>query len=348
MLTHFKKRMIMNKKVIWICSIILILLVVVGAGIGIWYNKKINSNVAKSIVQISVNPNVQFILNDSNRVIEVNYLNQDGEIVLINANVKGKKLDEVVDIFINASIEVGYIDVDTLGTKIEIYVQNENSEEVEKLQNRIIKNINNIFDKNGIIAGAVARVKDDLITKAQEFGVSVEKYSLMLQASILDTSLDILDLKEKTEQQILEIIKNSVAEYQNIAFSLKNSFVESIQTLKNQFVDMFELDEEIEYLKESINKTNLTEEAKETIKAQIDRCYEKYNELKVKFDEEYNKLVKKFEEDSHSYILKSKEKFKELKENNSAKIKQHLNNFNSNSEEVKQKIKNYRNSLNVV
>ncbi len=337
----------MNKKVIWICSIILILLVVVGAGIGIWYNKKINSNVAKSIVQISVNPNVQFILNDSNRVIEVNYLNQDGEIVLINANVKGKKLDEVVDIFINASIEVGYIDVDTLGTKIEIYVQNENSEEVEKLQNRIIKNINNIFDKNGIIAGAVARVKDDLITKAQEFGVSVEKYSLMLQASILDTSLDILDLKEKTEQQILEIIKNSVAEYQNIAFSLKNSFVESIQTLKNQFVDMFELDEEIEYLKESINKTNLTEEAKETIKAQIDRCYEKYNELKVKFDEEYNKLVKKFEEDSHSYILKSKEKFKELKENNSAKIKQHLNNFNSNSEEVKQKIKNYRNSLNV-
>lgn len=337
----------MNKKVIWICSIILILLVVVGAGIGIWYNKKINSNVAKSIVQISVNPNVQFILNDSNRVIEVNYLNQDGEIVLINANVKGKKLDEVVDIFINASIEVGYIDVDTLGTKIEIYVQNENSEEVEKLQNRIIKNINNIFDKNGIIAGAVARVKDDLITKAQEFGVSVEKYSLMLQASILDTSLDILDLKEKTEQQILEIIKNSVAEYQNIAFSLKNSFVESIQTLKNQFVDMFELDEEIEYLKESINKTNLTEEAKETIKAQIDRCYEKYNELKVKFDEEYNKLVKKFEEDSHSYILKSKEKFKELKENNSAKIKQHLNNFNSNSEEVKQKIKNYRDSLNV-
>ena len=337
----------MNKKVIWICSIILILLVVVGAGIGIWYNKKINSNVAKSIVQISVNPNVQFILNDSNRVIEVNYLNQDGEIVLINANVKGKKLDEVVDIFINASIEVGYIDVDTLGTKIEIYVQNENSEEVEKLQNRIIKNINNIFDKNGIIAGAVARVKDDLITKAQEFGVSVEKYSLMLQASILDTSLDILDLKEKTEQQILEIIKNSVAEYQNIAFSLKNSFVESIQTLKNQFVDMFELDEEIEYLKESINKTNLTEEAKETIKAQIDRCYEKYNELKVKFDEEYNKLVKKFEEDSHSYILKSKGKFKELKENNSAKIKQHLNNFNSNSEEVKQKIKNYRNSLNV-
>lgn len=337
----------MNKKVIWICSIILILLVVVGAGIGIWYNKKINSNVAKSIVQISVNPNVQFILNDSNRVIEVNYLNQDGEIVLINANVKGKKLDEVVDIFINASIEVGYIDVDTLGTKIEIYVQNENSEEVKKLQNRIIKNINNIFDKNGIIAGAVARVKDDLITKAQEFGVSVEKYSLMLQASILDTSLDILDLKEKTEQQILEIIKNSVAEYQNIAFSLKNSFVESIQTLKNQFVDMFELDEEIEYLKESINKTNLTEEAKETIKAQIDRCYEKYNELKVKFDEEYNKLVKKFEEDSHSYILKSKEKFKELKENNSAKIKQHLNNFNSNSEEVKQKIKNYRNSLNV-
>ena len=337
----------MNKKVIWICSIILILLVVVGAGIGIWYNKKINSNVAKSIVQISVNPNVQFILNDSNRVIEVNYLNQDGEIVLINANVKGKKLDEVVDIFINASIEVGYIDVDTLGTKIEIYVQNENSEEVEKLQNRIIKNINNIFDKNGIIAGAVARVKDDLITKAQEFVVSVEKYSLMLQASILDTSLDILDLKEKTEQQILEIIKNSVAEYQNIAFSLKNSFVESIQTLKNQFVDMFELDEEIEYLKESINKTNLTEEAKETIKAQIDRCYEKYNELKVKFDEEYNKLVKKFEEDSHSYILKSKEKFKELKENNSAKIKQHLNNFNSNSEEVKQKIKNYRNSLNV-
>ena len=337
----------MNKKVIWICSIILILLVVVGAGIGIWYNKKINSNVAKSIVQISVNPNVQFILNDSNRVIEVNYLNQDGEIVLINANVKGKKLDEVVDIFINASIEVGYIDVDTLGTKIEIYVQNENSEEVEKLQNRIIKNINNIFDKNGIIAGAVARVKDDLIKKAQEFGVSVEKYSLMLQASILDTSLDILDLKEKTEQQILEIIKNSVAEYQNIAFSLKNSFVESIQTLKNQFVDMFELDEEIEYLKESINKTNLTEEAKETIKAQIDRCYEKYNELKVKFDEEYNKLVKKFEEDSHSYILKSKEKFKELKENNSAKIKQHLNNFNSNSEEVKQKIKNYRNSLNV-
>lgn len=335
----------MKKKVLWIVSCILLVLVAGGIGFGVWYNKKINSDVAESTVQVSVNPNVQFVLNGANRVIEINYLNQDGEIVLLNAKVKGKKVNDAVDIFINASIEAGYIDVDTLGTKVEIFVQNKDSENVEKLQNELIQTINNVFDENGIVAGAVAKAKDDLMAKAQEFGVSVEKYSLMLQASVLDTTLNILDLKEKTEQELLEIIKSSISDYKNIAFSLKDSFIENIQGLKNRFTEMFELDEEIQYLKESINKSNLTEDAKKAINAQIDRNLEQYNALKKQFNEEYEKLIEKFEEDSHTYILRSKEKFNELKELNRTKIQQHLQEYKNNRDEVIQNIKDYRDSL---
>ena len=114
-------------------------------------------NTKTSIMTCSVNPQVQFVLNGNDKVMEVVALNEEGKSITLNAKFEGMKGEDAVTLFVTMSTESGYLNL--TGGKATITISGLKND-YSKLTEKAVANINKYFDDNGIIAGAVAKVED--------------------------------------------------------------------------------------------------------------------------------------------------------------------------------------------
>jgi len=64
---------------------------------------------ANTVMNLSLNPEVEFILDKDNKVVSVNALNEEGNVIISGQAFVGKTADEAVEIFISVSKETGYL-----------------------------------------------------------------------------------------------------------------------------------------------------------------------------------------------------------------------------------------------
>ncbi len=62
-----------------------------------------------TVMNLSLNPEVEFILDKDNKVVSVNALNEEGNVIINGQVFVGKTADEAVEIFISVSKETGYL-----------------------------------------------------------------------------------------------------------------------------------------------------------------------------------------------------------------------------------------------
>ncbi len=68
-----------------------------------------NMKEAGAVMNVSLNPEVEFVLDKENNVVSVNALNEEGNVIVSNATFTGKSAEEAVELFVQVADETGFL-----------------------------------------------------------------------------------------------------------------------------------------------------------------------------------------------------------------------------------------------
>ena len=293
-----------SKKSLVIFGIIFALVVVV-AVVAVIAVMNTNSQKPAGTVQFNTNPSVTMVVNSSDRVIEVQYLNRDAEVLLAKTDFVGKNVNEAAKLFVKISSESGYIDAtsDSDGSKVEIIITNNNEKKVDSLGKKLSNTMNKYFDENGIIAGATYLPLDAIKAKADELGISTNKYILVKTAEKMHVDYTEEELVAMSEKDILNAIKDKSKDLKDVAEEYYESFcgaakdeLEEFETRVNNalsdvlatiksFNPDFELNISVDMsfgdLKKQITANISNESIKSSVESALDALEKSFNEMKA-------------------------------------------------------------------
>ena len=197
-----------------------------------------------SIVEIDVNPSIKLKLSKAQKVLDVEALNEDGEVVLESIKFKGEKLDKVVTDIMDAIVDNGYMD--DAEYSVNVRVENKNADRGNKLGDKLTDEIKGHLDKKDMIGNVntqITEADDEAVEAAKSYNVSVAKYLLAKQVS--ETTgmaieeavlLSIGELWDLTDAQAAEII--SKADAISIACDHAGVAVDAVTVLKNKITEI--------------------------------------------------------------------------------------------------------------
>lgn len=206
-----------KKKIAIILCSILFVVAIATALVFIVVKEDKKAKTAETVMAFSVNPEVQIVLNKKDKVIAVKAINEDGDKLLATGKFIGLKAEDAAKLFVELSTKAGYIDVDSSsGTKVTIELIG-SKEDYSEMKTEIVEAVNGYFDENGIIAGAVAEVKEDL------------------KAMLEDINADVTNVSEKTKEELLALYADHAKRTQDVAFKHQAALSESYKTLKESY-----------------------------------------------------------------------------------------------------------------
>lgn len=279
-------------------------------------------------MELNVNPNVQFLLDSNNKVMAVNYLNDDAQTLLKDTNFNGKSAEHAAQLFVKLSTEAGFIEISTQGTRVDITISCENPEELAELKNKIIEKVNYYFDENGVIAGAVVNITNNIDEAVQKIGILAK------------------DTLNKTKQELLELYNETSKDLKDVALCFQNELMTFIQDLKdNAFSDMVALKERIDNLMEQIENSNIADEIKKELQKQLDTIKTEYNKRVEEFNNFVQEKIDQLKEKSKEIYNQARKQLQQHKQNCKKLIEQHKEYFKNHKEAVQDAINAYRESL---
>lgn len=104
-----------------------------------------------SRVTIDINPSVEFIVDEENKVVSVTALNDDASLLLVGEVIVGKTLEDATEVVINLAIDTGYLADGESEQKVSFTVSGD-SKYAENLKKDISKSIDKFLDEKGIEA----------------------------------------------------------------------------------------------------------------------------------------------------------------------------------------------------
>lgn len=184
------------------------------------------------VVNISLNPSVEFVLDKNDNVLTFNATNDEGNFILVNANFEvGESINSAVEKFLTVAKENGFI------------VSGEN----EKSENKL---------KIEVSGNSAVALYNQIKTKAKnyldqfniDFTSSFERITKGdLQTLVIDSCREVVALR-MSEEQLIEQIKKSRQETSRIySQELKNLFYEiryqeilktQFQSIVNEFIQV--------------------------------------------------------------------------------------------------------------
>jgi hypothetical protein len=164
-------------------------LVLVGFAILLTQTSPVNEVVA-STVTIDINPSVELLLDEDDKIIEINPINDDGEALIPNQeHFKGMTIDTAIRNLIQNAINQGYIFDE--GNAILINVESENNEKKIMVQEKL----ETAFQREAIrhnklleVRNMIAQMTENAKEQASQNRMSNAKYELI--QTILETTDD--------------------------------------------------------------------------------------------------------------------------------------------------------------
>lgn len=172
-----------KKKRTWIgyVSGIAAALVVLVVGI-MGFNIYNNEYKVDSTVSLDVNPSIQIKVNQNERVLEVNPLNDDAEKVVEGMDFKGSDLDVAVNALIGSMLRNGYIT--ELSNSILVTVNNDDMEKGIALQEKLAQEINALLQTDtfsGAVLSQTVVENTELKNLSDTYGITIGKAQLIQQ-----------------------------------------------------------------------------------------------------------------------------------------------------------------------
>lgn len=154
--------------------------VILAAGAFGIYTYRMN-NMVTSTVSLDVNPSIEIKVNNNERVIEVNPLNEDGKKVIGNMDFDGNDIDVTVNALIGSMLSNGYLN--DIRNSILLTVDNDDAKKGAELQKRLAKEINELLQTD-IFTGAVL---SQTVSSDNELQKLADKHEITLgKAKLID------------------------------------------------------------------------------------------------------------------------------------------------------------------
>lgn len=217
------------KKGLVIATSALALSIVVGVGTYIVVNNT-QSKEAPSVVTLSVNPSVRFVLDKKNNVVAVSGENDEGKMIIADEEIVGKPIDKAIELVLTIENETGYLVsgnvVKDTDNNINVSITVDNEQVKKALENKINSTVTTVCDKL-YIDETIAFV--DGYTRKQ-----LEEIALKYDSS--------LDVENMTYEQLIDTVK---------LYSLETAslYTEALECFYNDFKEY-----EIKFANEEFTK----------------------------------------------------------------------------------------------
>lgn len=169
-----------RKTVQYILAAAACLILVFGGGFG-FNTYRLNHRVV-STVSLEVNPSVQIMVNEKERVLDVRALNKDGEIVIGDMDFSGSDINVTVNALIGSMLRNGYLN--ELANSILISVDNEDPVKGAALQEKLTKEVNKLLESDGFMGAVLSQTisgNTSLQEQADQYGITPGKAQLIEQ-----------------------------------------------------------------------------------------------------------------------------------------------------------------------
>ena len=173
-----------------------------------------------SVMTLSLNPEVEFLLDENGVVVSANALNEEGNLVLNAAVFVGKTNEEAVKLFIDVTKETGFlvsgsVEADENNIKVAF-----SGEDAEKRYDAIKKNVTDYLDEKGITAGFenAAALTDEYLNGQLEKCLPYLDEAKLTAMSYEEKLAALKTSREETASLTSEQLKNAYYEAKELAY----------------------------------------------------------------------------------------------------------------------------------
>lgn len=252
-------------------------------GCGIFFNAcSCTPGPATKIMNIALNPEIEFVLDKKNKVVSANALNEEGNFIISKVDFAGLKAKDATKEFLDASKEYGYLVKDSTvagDNELKISISGE-------LAEIIFNDVKVAADKHINWIKVSATVKFDGVIERED-----------IEAKVLECMQEYTqsDLADKTDAELIGMIEESRQETKNILSQEAKKLY--YRTRANEI-----LKQRYTKIKDLINANDvIADDKKAEYTEKLDTLVEKISEVKTKYEDtfvkansDYQKALKKF------------------------------------------------------
>lgn len=192
----------------------------------------------KKVMNVSLNPEVEFVLDANDKVVSVNALNEEGNLIISAETFTGKSAEDAVKLFVEVSKETGFVvsgNVRAGENEINISISGD-TEKAESLYNDVKSKVDEYLSAEKITA-TIAQA--EAITEAQLEALVAECAPYMEEAEIKAMEYAALvdalyESRKETAEFYSQELKN--AYYEAKAFAMEQA---ELETLKSKVSGIF-------------------------------------------------------------------------------------------------------------
>ena len=239
-------------------------------------NKKVNAKEYNAIVQVDVNPSIQMVVDEENKVLSITGLNDEGKMIIYGEAIVGKNLDEALEIIVKIETDLGYLVEGSDDNKVTLTISANTEEITNKIEEFSRNTLNKVLEETGVIATietAKGYAEEELKLLAKDLEVA-DLASVKLEEMYNEFKNYQISITEKEAVKNavnhLDIIYQGLIHAYNLAYDALNNAYTSMQDgYYSQFIDptseyqkaWLELAElKQAYLDQRVVVANLTEE----------------------------------------------------------------------------------------
>ena len=196
------------------------------------------ANGEKKVMNVSLNPEVEFVLDEEDKVVSVNALNEEGNLIISAETFTGKSAEDAAKLFVEVSKETGFVvsgSVKAGENEINISISGD-TKKAEALYNDVKAKVNEYFSAEKItatVAQAQAITEEQLEKLVAECAPYMEaaEVQAMEYAQLMET---LYESRKETAEFYSQELKN--AYYEAKAFAMEQA---ELETLKSKVSGVF-------------------------------------------------------------------------------------------------------------
>lgn len=255
-----------ESKILLILSVFALALLMVGC-------KKSENQYTR--VTVDINPSIELIVDEENKVLSVTALNDDGNIIIVGETIVGKSAEEAIELIINISTETGFIvkgNVEAKENEVQISVSG-NKELLSELELKA----KDALSKLNVNA---------LVTKKE----ALQKEALEELVEMANPALSEDEIEKMSQQELLTVLKDIRIETQELYSQELHSLY---QGMKDYEINISE-NEKVEEIMRTVEEYSINQLTKymaiiDTYKSLIKGIEEAKYKYLVSKDSEYQK-----------------------------------------------------------
>ncbi|MBQ6883543.1 MAG: hypothetical protein IJO25_04300, partial [Clostridia bacterium] len=250
---------------------------------------------SQTVMSLSLNPEIEFILDGENNVVTVNALNEDGYLIISLENFKGLSAEDAVNLFIKLSKEQGFLV--------------EGSAEID--QNAITVSISGetaqaLYDK--VLASANSYIESYLDGVEVSLNYAkMQKEELVALVSDCMQELDIEEISAKTEAELIKLLEKSRIETEAFVNEQIKEFYyveRAIEVKKAELLSLIEVAKEQSIIIKTMIESTFAEQLTK-LTAAFDEFKAQYAEALLSAEGQYQAMLNSYVEAKQAFLSAS-------------------------------------------